>query len=177
MASALRDDAGLKQGLDQDAEDICVLGHLLSAIFVAEVLQDCVAHPDPVEIEFLVDILLLLSVDQIEEEDLEGFGGPQFYVFMLFFIELGDRLVGPDLAEFVVEGFVAHREMDEAAQHRIVRFSLDRGEGTHGEALDQHLHTDEFLVNRGGLNDLVQEIADGCSRLKGGAPSRRNIVP
>ena len=78
-------------------------------------------------------------------------------MFVLALRQLRDRAVGPDLSEFVVEGFVGHHQLAELAHQRIARFLVERGEGAHGETFDQHLHADELLLDQRRGDEFVQE--------------------
>ena len=115
VASAVGNDAGLEQRLDQDTKDIRVVGHVRAAILLRERLEDCTANPLPVEIEFFVDLLLLFRIDQVEQQDLESFRCPELDVLVFFLAELRNRAVCPDLSEFVMESLVGHRELDQSS--------------------------------------------------------------
>ena len=54
--------------------------------------------------------------------------------------------------------------------------ALNCRESTHREAFDQHLHSDELLVNGPRLDDLVQEVSNRRTRLKRCAPACSDVI-
>ena len=101
---AVGDDPGIEQGLDQHAEYIGRLFHVLAADFVGGDLLDFSQHAGWVEPELNIKIDLFRRRHQIEQQDLEAVRRPILDDIVLGLAELRDRAVGPDLAELMVEG-------------------------------------------------------------------------
>src|SRR5262245_25930392 len=175
-ARALGDDSGLDERLDQHAEDVGLLAQVVAPIGIAEGLEHGAAHPAPVEAELPVDLLLLLRVHEVEEEGLEAARRPVLDPRVLLLAELRHRSVGPDLPELVVEGLVGHDELHEPPQQGVAAAHLEGGEGPHREALDQHLHTDELLVDLRRAHDLVEQRGEGRPRAQRRAPARGDVA-
>ena len=161
VPGSLGDDSGIMERLDQHTEDIGVVGHVRSSVLVGESFHDGRSDPLPIKTELLVDGLLLLGIDEIEEEDLEALGRPVLYGFVFFFREFWNGLVGPDFPEFMVRGFVRHGESDHVSQRGVQGISLDHAKCPHGEALNEKLHADEFLVDHTRLNNLTEQVPQG----------------
>ncbi|ABS61649.1 hypothetical protein Plav_0026 [Parvibaculum lavamentivorans DS-1] len=172
---AVGDDAGLEQRLDEHAEDVGAFLHALAAVFIAEGFEHLELHLLPFETELAVDRLLLLGVHEVEQQGLEALGRPVLDDVLLFFREVRDRAVGPDLAELVMEGFVRHHELRQLDEERIVRLRVKRREGAHGKAFDQHLHADDLLVDLRCVDDVGEQAAQRRADGEGLAPTRLDV--
>ncbi len=62
-----------------------------------------------------------------------------------------------------MEGLVAHHQLDQPAQHGIVGLGVERRERAHRQALDQHLHADDLLVDLGRADEVGQHRGDGLA--------------
>ncbi len=96
---------------------------------------------------------------------------PVLDLAMLLFVEVPDGLRRPDAAEAVMERLVAHHQLHQAAQHGIVGTCIQRRERAHRQALDQHLHADDLLVDLGRAHEIGQHRGDGLADRQRLAPN------
>ena len=76
----------------------------------------------------------------------------------------------------MVKRLVAHHELDQPAQHRIVGLGIERREGAHGDAFDQHLHADDLLVDLFSRHQIREDAGDRLAHGERRAPAAVDIA-
>ena len=147
-----------QQGLDQNPENVGVTTQFTIGVTVGTHLDHGGHDPFWVHTELCIDRGLLCGSRLIEHQALAAMGGPVLNDIAFGLGELRDGAVGPDLAEFVVECLIGHHQLEQLLGHRVALVAESIGEGTHGQALDKHLHANDFLVDLRCLNDLDKQL-------------------